>query len=226
MKKLILIGFMAVMAINANARTVETNEEIVLNFDNNIDHLLDKSFNGYLKVIEHEVRFPSGSQEDKLYEAIELLDEIVNSEEFKRKVIGYIRPNGKREYAKNYLWNDSKVRLSNEQIYNIIMTGDERSLPNTIAEANLYIRSYKCKWWQRLGSCRKVIGYTNPSSSKWINVNWKFYSHYEVHEMVGNLMHEWIHLLGFLHGNQNLHEEVPYVVGRIASQIAREKLKR
>lgn len=208
----------------ANATTIQTDEEIVLNFDNNIDHLLDKSFNGYLKVIEHEVKFPKGPQEAKLYQAIELLDEIVNSEEFKRKVIGYVRPNGKREYAKNYLWNDSKVTLSNEQIYSIIMNGNERIIPNTESEANLFIRSYKCKWWQRLGPCNKVIGYTNPSGSKWINVNWKFYAKYDVHEMVGNLMHEWIHLLGFLHGKQDLHQEVPYVVGRIASQIAKEKL--
>lgn len=33
-------------------------------------------------------------------------------------------------------------------------------------------------------------------------------------------MHEWIHLLGFLHGKEAPKEEVPYVVGYIAKLIA------
>ena len=59
-----------------------------------------------------------------------------------------------------------------------------------------------------------------------IRLNWKFYQKYETPQMVANLVHEWIHLLGFLHGNQNMHEEVPYVVGSIAGEVAQNILQR
>jgi ssRNA-specific RNase YbeY (16S rRNA maturation enzyme) len=42
--------------------------------------------------------------------------------------------------------------------------------------------------------------------------------------MVANIVHEWLHLLGFLHGEVNMREEVPYVVGSIAGQVAEEYL--
>ena len=44
--------------------------------------------------------------------------------------------------------------------------------------------------------------------------------------MVSNIVHEWIHLLGFLHGSKNMNQEVPYVVGRIAGLVAKDILAR
>lgn len=43
--------------------------------------------------------------------------------------------------------------------------------------------------------------------------------------MVSNMVHEWIHLLGFLHGDTRITEEVPYVVGGIAGEVAQNLLK-
>lgn len=203
---------------NLHASTIESVEKKVkLNYSKNDKSQFHDTFFGYVRVKKEQVRFPAGRQGDRLEEAIILLDEVINSEEFKRRVLSYTRPNGQRGYSKNYLWNNTNDRLTSEQIYKVIMTGDERMRPDTIGEMNLNIRKYHRFW-------SKVIGWTSPSSSEWIRVNWRFYKRYQTHEMVGNLMHEWIHLLGFLHGSEAMHEEVPYVVGGIASQIAKEML--
>lgn len=204
---------------NVHASSIESVEKKVkLKYSTNTKSDYQENFFGYVKVLKEQVRFPAGRQGNRLDEAINLLDEVINSEEFKRRVLSYTRPNGQRGYSKNYRWKNVNENLTSEQIYKIIMTGDERMRPNTKGEMNLNIRKYY-KFWSR------VIGWTSPSSSKWIRVNWRFYKRYKTHQMVGNLMHEWIHLLGFLHGSKNMHEEVPYVVGGIASQIAKEMLE-
>jgi len=43
---------------------------------------------------------------------------------------------------------------------------------------------------------------------------------------VNNLVHEWIHLLGFLHGEENMREEAPYVIGRIAQEVSEKVLRK
>lgn len=183
-----------------------------------------------INVVVESYRFPKGPQRKKFEVALGLLDQIMNSAEFKRRVISYVRSDGKREYRKNYLWRNSDQRLSNADVYEILMAGNEKMRPGTEGEMNLNSWVKVCKWWQRPGIwCRKVIGSTSPSNSKWIKLNWKFYRKYEVNNMVANMVHEWIHLLGFLHAKDvsrlELTEEVPYVVGSIAGQMAKEILE-
>jgi len=209
-----------------------SDEKVELHFAHNHKEIADKVTTQYLAVMREDVVFPQGKQFTKLDLAIEMIENIVNSEEFKQKVIGYTRPNRGtasaedyvREYQKNYLWNNSGENLSNEDVYNIIMNGNEKMRPDTLGEMNINVKKYKSPWWNISG--RNVVGYTSPSSSKWIKVNWRFYDNYEVHQMVGNIVHEWIHLLGFLHGKENMREEVPYVVGKIASEIAKSQLEK
>lgn len=179
----------------------------------------------HLAFVPEEVSFPDGPQKEKFEMALSIMEEVMNSEEFKRKVIAYENSLGQREYQKNFLWDDSSSRLSNEDVYQVIMNGEEKMRPRTFGEMNFNSWVKICKWWQKPGIwCRKVIGSTSPSSSKWIKLNWKFYSRYEVPSMVANMVHEWLHLLGFLHGNVRMHEEVPYVVGSIAGEVAKNIL--
>ena len=218
--KIITIA-LAIFALNSQASTLDSvKSKVDLNYAKTHKSQFLDIFYGHVNVVREEVRFPAGRQGDRLEDAIDLLYDVINSEEFKRRVLTYTRPNGQRGFSKNYLWNNSDERLSSEEIYQIIMTGDEKMRPGTEGEMNLNIKKYGSFWTRFSG----VIGWTSPSSSKWINVHWKFYKRYTVDQMVGNLMHEWIHLLGFLHGNEAMHEEVPYVVGGIASEIAREML--
>jgi hypothetical protein len=196
-----------------------------LRFDHVAGQILQQDNHAYLRVIPEEVVFPENSQKARFDRALLLLEEILNSDEFRIKVISYVRSNGKREYANNVLWNDTRKRLSNEAIFNIIMTGNELMVPNTEGEMNLSITLRTCKRHERLSPwCRTVVGSTTPYSSQWIELNWRFYSHMDTAEMVSNIVHEWLHLIGFLHAKNDLHEDVPYVVGAIAGEIARQRI--
>lgn len=221
MKKSIVMAMATVLiSVNSFALTMHTTHE-KLRFDNNIDLSINKVDSKYLVIVQDEIKFPEGAQKEKLFKAINMLGEILNGEVFKKRVIGYLRnSNGEREYSKNYLWSDVDNKLTNEDVYELIMNGDERIIPETIGEMNINVWQYRSSWWTK-----HVVGYTNPSKSKWISVNSRHYNGYEIHEMVANITHEWMHLLGFLHGKNNTREEVPYVVGRIAGAIAKEILE-
>lgn len=186
-----------------------------------------------LEVIIERTSFPSSTnlgkaQKKKFVKALALLEPVLNSQEFKKRVLSYVRP-GHTEpgYQKNYLWSNESERLTPSQIYDIIKEGNEKTIPNSKNEMNLNSWVKVCKWYEKpLTWCSKVVGSTSPSSSKLIRLNWKFYAQFEANQMVANLVHEWLHLLGFLHGpSSTMRMEVPYIVGQIAGEIAKELLE-
>lgn len=166
----------------------------------------------YLSVAVQKVYFPKGCQYEKLQQAFELMEKVVNSEAFKEKVIGYIaRYSGQREYTSNN-------GLSNEEVYMRLMEGTEIMMQDTPGTIDLYVTKYN-RWWS------KVIAWTNPKGGdKYIHVNWRFYKRFGVAEMVSNLVHEWIHLMGFYHSSAADSDSVPYAVGRIAGEVASSML--
>lgn len=225
--KLIIVLQLLVMSF-AYGSSIE-GLEVPLQYDEHYMHNHNKSLQAsdYLTVNPEVTLFPNNQrQKEKFEKALSILEEVLNSESFKSKVLAYKREsNGKREFQKAYLWRDSSKTLTNEDVLKIILAGNEKMRPHTENEMNINSYVKVCKWWQKAGVwCRKVIGSTSPSSSRWIKLNWKFYAKFEVHQMVNNLVHEWIHLLGFLHGSEHMREEVPYVVGKIAGVVAQEIL--
>jgi hypothetical protein len=226
-----IMGMICLLSANVYATTLEGIEP-VLQYDHESYYDHSKSEFGYLTLVREKISFPSRTQlgkrqEEKFNKALDLLEEVMNSDEFRKRVISYIRPNGSKEYKKNYLWRDSESRLSNKDVFEVIMNGNEKMRENTLGEMNFNSKVKICKWYENAGVwCRKVIGSTSPSSSAMIKMNWKFYQKYEAHQMVSNMVHEWLHLLGFLHGNEDMREEVPYIVGSIAGQVAKEILER
>ena len=226
------------MSTNIFATTVE-GIEIPLSFDESTKYISPEFNLPYLVLTREKISFPSKTklgkrQKMKFQKALDIMEIVINSEEFKRLVISYQRkigtnPSGdpiyERSFSKNYLWNNSKARLTNEEIYNIIMLGNEKMRPNTHGEINFNSYVKICSRYQlmvrNINWCNGTIGSTKPSSSKMIKLNWKFYKKYETHEMLANMVHEWVHLLGFLHGESNIHQEVPYVVGAIVKKLAK-----
>jgi hypothetical protein len=201
--------------------------EVPLQYDESFMDTYNKSFTNtdYITVKREVTLFPKNSvQLLKFNKAMSLFETILNSESFKSKVLSYKRAsNGKREFQKAYLWREPSKKLTNEEVLKVILEGNEKMRPHTIGEMNINSFVKVCKWWQKPGIwCRKVIGSTSPGDSRWIKLNWKFYKNFEVHQMVNNMVHEWIHLLGFLHGSEYILEEVPYVVGQIAETVALE----
>ena len=136
----------------------------------------------------------------KMDKAFEVLEEVVNSEEFKSRVLNFKNVQGLREFASN-------KGLTNEQIYAIFMEGRETLQPNTPNEMNFYLSLYYKSW-------SKVIGYTSPDINT-ININWKFFRNYLPNEVAGNLAHEWTHKIGFDHKSAAEHDSAPYAIGYI-----------
>ncbi|TNF27445.1 MAG: hypothetical protein EP319_11575 [Deltaproteobacteria bacterium] len=183
----------------------------------------------WLDVVDEELEFGKNSiilhQVEK---AIELLPKVLNSPKFKQGILEYSRRNGDQKFSRNYLWDRKDEKLSNAEILNIIFKGHEHTIPDTYNQMNLNVKMKKCTRFENMVKrkwCKGVIGHTLPKSSKWITVNWQFYRGYKAPQIVNNLVHEWIHLLGFLHGSKKtMGEEITYVAGRLAQNIAEEIL--
>lgn len=229
MKHLLLIATLILSSLEAGADT-QPGVVTKLNYSTQGKSLAKKLPTRSLAFVPEEVSFPAGSQKLKFEKALSLIEEVMNSEEFKIKVIAYVRTVNSqqvRSYQKNFLWNDTHKRLSNEEIYQVIMNGDEKMKPGTLGEMNFNSWVKMCSGWRGATTwCRSVVGSTTPHTDFWITLNWIFYSYFETHHMVANMVHEWLHLLGFLHGSARVHEEVPYVVGEIAGEVAKDILKR
>lgn len=148
-------------------------------------------------------------KENKLLDAVDLLREVFASEEFKTRILNH-RFRGKYRYAYN-------KGLSNRQIYNKILKGREELYPyiNNAMDVEVgFFTNHKSI----------VIGYTWPRSKKiWMNT--KYFNRFETEEIASHLFHEWLHKLGFGHERKRTHDRqfsVPYAVGNIALDIARE----
>ncbi len=150
------------------------------------------------------VGFDSNSRE-KLYRSFEVLEEVVNSEEFKDRVINFKNSKGERSFASN-------KGLSNEEIYQIFMEGRETLQQNTPGEMNFYLKLYNKSW-------SRVIGYTSGDTNV-IHMNWKFFKNFAPHQVASNLAHEWTHKIGFDHRSAKEHDSAPYAIGYIIGEMA------
>jgi hypothetical protein len=147
-------------------------------------------------------------QESKILDAAELIKQVVASEEFKQAVLNH-RWQGKKQFANNN-------GLSNRAIYKRILEASEglnRGIDNTM---NLQVVGYHAQ--------NQVVGYTYPNVlTVWMNK--KFLIGRQPHEVTVNMMHEWLHKLGFGHAFKATPERpysVPYAVGYMMGRIAKK----
>lgn len=161
------------------------------------------------KVHATPINFAS-EQEQKISKAAELIRKVIASEEFKRRVLNH-RFNGKLTYVDNN-------GLSNYQIYKKILAG--RELMTNLGRNNtmdLEIELYT-------DPDSITIGYTYPNIVR-IYMNTKYFNTFLPFQVADNMMHEWLHKLGFDHDVQNTPERphsVPYAIGYIVKDLARK----
>lgn len=158
------------------------------------------------------IRYYNFSKEDiqKVEKAITIIKKIINSDEFHDLVLEYTFQGSKT-------FNDNN-KYTNEEVYQLILLGSEiignRAANNTMdVELELY----------EDGS--KTIGYTFPHTTR-IWMNRKYFNRYTPAQVAGNLMHEWMHKLGFSHSlkwNKDREHSVPYAIGYLIEDLA-EKL--
>jgi hypothetical protein len=155
-------------------------------------------------------------QYDKLMKAKELVEIIINSAAFKSRVLNFTY-NGSREFVQNN-------GMTNQQIYDYLMTGAERypvqTDANHLMDYDLVL--YKPKWYQS----KNVLGYTSQDTNV-IHINKKFFNQAEFNLIAMNLVHEWTHKMGFGHDFNRTDRRpysVPYGIGYIVRDLGNKML--
>lgn len=141
----------------------------------------------------------NSAQAQKVQEAADLVKRVIATREFREAVLNHTF-NGQKAFANNN-------GLTNLQIYDRILIGAEKlnlTKNNSMdVELELYYQD------------TSTIGYTYPSSTRiWMNT--KYFNNYTPNQVAANLMHEWLHKLGFGHDSSATAQRpysVPYAIG-------------
>jgi hypothetical protein len=150
-------------------------------------------------------------EKEKIIEAIKLIKTVIQDHEFERRVKNF-------NFQKKNSFHENNG-LSNEEIYQKIMNGAEKIGDEEVnhrmdVELELYEHP------------SRTIGYTYPDTKR-IWINRKYFKYYRLNQVANNLMHEWMHKLGFNHDTKwSMEREytVPYAIGNIFEEIINEKL--
>ena len=147
-------------------------------------------------------------QEDKVHKASEIIKKVIQSSEFRQKVLNYTYE-GKRAFVDN-------KGLTNEQIYQKLLDASEDLNPGVDHKMDIELELYS--------SWSNTVGYTYPNVLKiWMNT--KYFSVYTTSEVAGNIFHEWIHKLGFDHDvnySERRDHSVPYAVGYLIRDLGKQ----
>lgn len=146
-------------------------------------------------------------QETKVQKAVTLIKKVISSQEFKERVLNYSY-DGKTGFYGN-------EGMSNEKVYQIILEGAERignTSKNNIMDVELELYN----------QTTNTIGYTYPNTVRiWMNM--KYFTKYTPVKVADNLMHEWMHKLGFTHAtawSESRDHSVPYAIGYLVEELA------
>ncbi len=148
----------------------------------------------------------TSTQETKIRTAEEKIREVIGSEEFRLRVLNHTY-NGIKTFVDN-------GGLTNGQIYLKILNGAEVLQPISDNELDLGIKTY----YQNTST----VGYTYSNSS-YIYMNTKFLNQYNPNQVSRNMIHEWLHKLGFRHASYytpSRNYSVPYAIGKIMEELA------
>jgi len=150
----------------------------------------------------------NSTQEDKILRASDLIKQVVASEEFKNAILNHTY-NGKKSFVDN-------GGLSNAQIYKAIIEGSEKLRPGIDNQMDLELEVFN--------RSDTTVGYTFPNVIRvWMNS--KFLNKYNPADVTTNMMHEWLHKLGFKHAYDNTPTRkysVPYAIGYLVAKIAKK----
>jgi hypothetical protein len=147
----------------------------------------------------HELKDFSNLEKEKFHKAMSKCEVILNSEKFKNELL-----NLKLEQT------EGKTNL---QIYDEIMLGADKLNKEADQDVDVYLTIYY--------SFKSTVGYTYPSTWRtWINR--KFFSKFDEGEIAGNVMHEYMHKLGYGHRTAKDHNSVPYAVGYLVRDLIKK----
>lgn len=146
-------------------------------------------------------------QEEKVRKAVEIIKKVISMKEFRDRVLNY-----SYKGADQFFENQG---MTNAEVYQKLLDGAERigntTKNNTLdVELELYYQS------------TNTIGYTYPNTVRiWMNT--KYFNKYTPIKVADNLMHEWMHKLGFTHAvtwSKDRDHTVPYAIGYLIEELA------
>lgn len=146
-------------------------------------------------------------QEDKVKKAVEIIKKVVAMKEFRDRVLSYSYK-GENRFVDN-------EGMTNAEVYQKLLDGAEKmgntAKNNTLdVELELYYQS------------TNTIGYTYPNTVRiWMNT--KYFNKYTPIKVADNLMHEWMHKIGFTHSvtwSKDRDHTVPYAIGYLIEELA------
>lgn len=147
------------------------------------------------------------SQEDKIRAASDLIKKVIASETFKNRILNH-------KFKGRKAFNDNQG-LSNAQIYKKIIEGSEVLTPGIDNQMDLSLEVYRAS--------NNTVGYTYPSELRvWMNS--KFLNANKPYKVTTNMVHEWLHKLGFKHSAKSTPTRkysVPYAVGYLVRDLAK-----
>ena len=103
--------------------------------------------------------------------------------------------------------------LSNFQIYEKLMSGYDELVKQEDRSIDVYVEMYYKN--------NKVVGWTTPSSER-TYLNRKFFQNFDTADIACNLVHEYLHKVGFDHNSAKEHTSVPYAIGYLVEECIRE----
>ncbi len=160
-----------------------------------------------LKVRYDRLSKISGNLRTKILATKAKLDRILASGEFRTAVLNH-QYGGRKTFVQS-------EGLSNSEIYDRIQLGKEVLSGVIDRLMNLELEAYY--------DDNDVVGRTF-TNSRTIYVNRKFYDRYTSAQIARNLMHEWLHKIGFSHDSDATSRRpysVPYAIGEIVERLLR-----
>lgn len=153
----------------------------------------------------------SEAQKEKVISAADLIKKVVASDEFRDAILNY-EFDGKKQFVQNR-------GFSNEKIYQLILEASEKQLKkgkNNVMDLEL----------QLYREDTTTIGYTYPNVVR-IYMNTKYFDRFDSVQVSDNMMHEWLHKIGFDHDVQyspSRDHSVPYAIGYLVKRLAKKYL--
>ena len=150
----------------------------------------------------------TAAQEDKIQIASDLIKKVIASDEFKDRILNH-------KFGGRKAFNDNGG-LSNAEIYKKIIEGSEMLTPGIDNQMDLSLEVFR--------AANNTVGYTYPSELKvWMNE--KYLDANKPYKVTTNMVHEWLHKLGFKHdqaATANRKYSVPYAVGYLVRDLAKK----
>jgi hypothetical protein len=159
------------------------------------------------------------AQSQKLDQAVTILNQVLNTPEFKERILNFTYQ-GKAQFVQNN-------NFTNQQIYDQIMAGAEQlpkvTAPDEIADMQLSI--YSPPWYRRFSS---AVAFTTAGDSK-LYLYKNYFNRASLADLCETLVHEWVHKLGYDHDFNSTARRpysVPYGVGASVNAVVTQYLKK